>query len=61
MFLHVVHAGKVADPLEGHPMTDAQAERYCLLYFEALGSKEEAIFFHADQVSDGHRHTSLWH
>jgi len=45
-----VSAGKKADPRDVSPMNRAEAERHCLLYFEALGSKEEALFFHADQV-----------
>ncbi|KAL6753537.1 P-loop containing nucleoside triphosphate hydrolase protein [Haematococcus lacustris] len=35
------------------PMTPRQAERHCALYFEALGSHEEQIFFHADQIIRG--------
>ncbi|KAJ9510922.1 hypothetical protein QJQ45_027850 [Haematococcus lacustris] len=37
----------------GLPMTPRQAERHCALYFEALGSHEEQIFFHADQIIRG--------
>eukprot|EP00967_Tisochrysis_lutea_P141570 scaffold260304_cov24-Tisochrysis_lutea.AAC.1 len=41
--------GRKADPTDSSPLDAAQAKRHCLLYFEALGSKEEAVFFHADQ------------